>query len=92
MLKTAKHAAHLRQDLLHFVCLCNTLRLYSNFMQSKCIYEMQKKRPEGRFLYAWYLPRISSTCSCVSGWVGSGFSLPLRRGSHQVDKPSQPNL
>ena len=26
------------------------------------------------------------------GWLGSGFSLPLRRGSHQVDRPSQPNL
>lgn len=78
--------------------ICYTLYVYAilyvyiQILCSQNVYMKCKKRPEGRFLYAWYLPRIASTCSCVSGWVGSGFSLPLRRGSHQVDKPSQPNL
>ena len=39
-----------------------------------------------------YLQSTACVCSAVTIRTGAGFSLPVRSASHQVDRPSQPNL
>ena len=85
--KIAKHAAHLRQDLLHFVCLYSIICLYSIFMHTKCIYEC-KKRP-GRALS--FMPGIfpgSPPPVPVSAGGWARLSLPLRRAATRWTGPA----
>ena len=76
MLKTAKHAAHLRQDLLQFVCLCNIICLYSNFMQLKCIYEMQKSAPKDAFFMPGIFPESPPPVPVSAGGWAPAFHCP----------------